>query len=73
MCDPRKSVAQFTYKNTGVAYTRRCAGDSFQAATTGRMSSMVKLAVLLIVLLSAGIFLAHAIEAYRDGYLRMFK
>jgi hypothetical protein len=48
-------------------------GDSFHAATTGRMSSMVKLVVLLIVLFSAGTFLAHAIEAYRDGYLRRFK
>ena len=34
---------------------------------------MVKLTVLLIVLFSAGTFLAHAIEAYRDGYLRRFK
>ena len=73
MCDPRKSVAQFTYKHPGVAYTRRWAGDSFHATTTGRMSSMVKLTVLLIVLFSAGTFLAHAIEAYRDGYLRRFK
>jgi len=46
--------------------------DSFHAAT-GKTSSMVKLVVLLIVLFSAGTFLAHAIEAYRDGYLRRFK
>ena len=31
---------------------------------------MVKIVVLLIVLFSAGTFLAHAIEAYLDGYLR---
>jgi hypothetical protein len=31
---------------------------------------MVKLLVLLILLSSAGTFLAHVIEAYRDGYLR---
>ena len=35
----------------------------------GRTSSMVELVALLIALFSAGIFLAHAIEAYR-AYLR---
>ena len=35
------------------------------AGTAGRMSSMVELVMAVVALASAGIFLAHAIEAYR--------
>ena len=67
------SVTQFTYKNPQRRLNRAAmSGDSFHAAI-GKTSSMVKLIVLLIVLFSAGTFLAHAIEAYRDGHLRRFK
>jgi hypothetical protein len=40
-------------------------GGMTSAGTAERMSSMVELVVAVVALVSACIFLAHAIEAYR--------